>query len=162
MDFAKYPTCYNFLLMTENFSQKDLDAQINAVCPSYWVCGWYTNPVPASAVPWVDKGYYSDPAATLSSWGYHNTWNLAGGGWTSPQTYQWWRCGWNTFRDHANIVGSNIHEQNYTGSIPGEPNPEVYASGHGHIQTGQLMYIGGMLLTNIYSKKAKHCCSCSA
>ena len=96
---------------------------------SHWVCGYYFHPVPAQSAPWHTH-HSSDPAATLRSWGYHPTPNLAGGGWTRPQTYKWWLCGWSTYRDHAYIVNSStFREQNYTGTVPGEPNPEVYRSG---------------------------------
>jgi hypothetical protein len=95
-------------------------------------CGYYDNPLPTSAKPRV---YYSssNPSSTLTSWGYHAD-PLAiriGAGWTRAQTYKWWICGWGTFRDNANPVGSNrFWEQNYDGWTPrGEPNPEVWRSG---------------------------------
>jgi hypothetical protein len=95
------------------------------------VCGWYANPRPSEAAPW--RTWDSDnPDQTLRSWGYHSTPEYAfGGGYTRAQTWSWWACGFNTFRDHAYVTGARtIREQNYEGWSPrGEPNPEVYASG---------------------------------
>lgn len=96
------------------------------------VCGYYPNPKPSTNGPWTTHNNISDPAATLRSWGYHETWppDYTGGGWTRSQTYQPFYCGWGTYRDHAFIAGpTTIREQNYTGSPGGEPNPEVYRSG---------------------------------
>lgn len=96
---------------------------------SHWVCGYCYHPVPAHAAPWHTY-HSSNAASTLRSWGYHPTPSWAGGGWTRPQTYNWWLCGWSTYRDHAYIYPSTtINEQNYTGAVPGEPNPEVWRSG---------------------------------
>lgn len=99
---------------------------------SHVVCGYYPNPKPSTNGPWTTHNNISNPAATLRSWGYHETWppDYTGGGWTRPQTYQPLLCGWGTYRDHAFIAGpTTIREQNYTGSPGGEPNPEVYRSG---------------------------------
>lgn len=99
---------------------------------SHIVCGYYPNPKPSTNGPWATHTGISNPAATLSSWGYHETWppDYTGGGWTRPQTYQPLLCGWGTYRDHAFIAGpTTIREQNYTGQPGGEPNPEVYRSG---------------------------------
>lgn len=96
---------------------------------SHFVCGYYPNPKPPRAAPWVNHSS-PDPAATLRSWGYHQTPDFAGGGWTRNQTYKPVFCGWGTFRDHAIISGQNIfREQNYTDSPGGEPNPEVWRTG---------------------------------
>jgi hypothetical protein len=73
-------------------------AAVSTLGESY--CGTYWNPRLSSAVRPVTHSR-SDPAATLTSWGYHRTPDFAGGGWTRPQTYLWWICGFNTFRDHA-------------------------------------------------------------
>ncbi|NJN53840.1 MAG: hypothetical protein HC804_03225 [Anaerolineae bacterium] len=93
-------------------------------------CGHWSFPRPFSAANW-QQWYSSNPVASLTSLGYHETANLFGGGWTRPQTYYPSRCGYNTFRDHALIVGSTtVREQNYAGFTPrGEPNPEVLTSG---------------------------------
>lgn len=93
-------------------------------------CGYYTNPKPSRAAPWVDRSS-ANPAQTLESWGYHATPDLVGGGYTRPQTWRWYECGFSTYRDHAYITGSTtFREQSYVGWEPnGEPNPEVYRSG---------------------------------
>ena len=104
---------------------------LNALDP-YAQCGSYSNPLPNRAqthVPFTSN----DPAATLQSWGYHDD-PLAiriGAGWTRAHTYQWWICGWDTFRDNANPTGpTTFWEQNYSGwTPPGEPNPEFWRSG---------------------------------
>jgi hypothetical protein len=99
---------------------------------SHLVCGYYPNPKPSTNGRWTTHNNISNPAATLRSWGYHETWppDYTGGGWTRPQTYQPLLCGWSTYRDHAFIAGPNtIREQNYTDPPGGEPNPEVYRSG---------------------------------
>lgn len=97
---------------------------------SEYVCGHFLRPRPPHGAPWRQHTR-SNPAATLRSWGYHETPGFAGGGWTRPQTYNPALCGWNTYRDHAYIAGNNtIREQNYEGWTPrGEPNPEVWRSG---------------------------------
>lgn len=147
MNYADYPHYAAYLDAIQRFNDGariDICANPGAMCPAEAaICGYYWNPVPNTAAPWLDRGYFSDPSATLTSWGYHSTPGFAGGGWTRPQTYNralgesaadlpalfgW--CGWNTFRDHAYIRDTSyIMEQDYTGAIPGEPNPEVYASG---------------------------------
>jgi hypothetical protein len=92
-------------------------------------CGWYLDPKPSQAAPWKTLTR-PNPETTLRSWGYHPTPGRAGGGWTRPQSWRSFSCGHDTFRDHALISGKNkIREQNYTGSPPGEPNPEVWRSG---------------------------------
>jgi hypothetical protein len=96
------------------------------------VCGSWWNPLPRSAATWVTFSNLRDPAATLRSWGYHQTAgyasNYSGSDWTRPQTYKPWACGFNSFRDHALISGKNsLREQKYWGWSPnGEPNPEVH------------------------------------
>ncbi len=93
------------------------------------ICGWYVNPKPSHAARW--KSYTrANPAATLRSLGYHPSPNAIGGGWTRPQTWRPFFCGRSTYRDHALIRGRHtLLEQNYKGSPPGEPNPEVWRSG---------------------------------
>jgi hypothetical protein len=104
----------------------------------YTVCGSFAVPQPWGAA--AKQTFTSnDPAATLRSWGYHldpmgNASWLASSdriGWTRPQTYKWWLCGWGTFRDNADITGQNqFWEQNYEWFTPrGEPNPEFWRSG---------------------------------
>lgn len=93
------------------------------------ICGVWWNPRPSRGAPWINHSS-SNPANKLRSWGYHETPSFAGAGWTRPQTYNRWVCGWNTYRDHAYILNRTIREQKYTGWKPnGEPNPEVWASG---------------------------------
>lgn len=97
---------------------------------SHIVCGYYPNPKPSTNGPWTTHQNIGNPEAKLRNWGYHPTPNLAGGGWTRPQTYKPLLCGWNTFRDHAYVSApTTIREQNYTGQPGSEPNPEVYLSG---------------------------------
>lgn len=95
-------------------------------------CGSFLRPLPNRAAP-AREHYSSNPAQTLTSWGYHRTPDYAGGGWTRPRTYKWWLCGWDTFRDDAWTLirkPNYIQEQNYSGWTPnGEPNPEVWRSG---------------------------------
>lgn len=94
-------------------------------------CGTFWHPLPPNGAPWISHTR-SNPSETLRSWGYHETPDVAGGGWTRPRTYDWWWCGFETFRDHAYIDpnGTTIHEQKYEGwTPPGEPNPEVWRSG---------------------------------
>lgn len=134
-DLSKYPALAAYFdAATKKAKQPSAQAsgtmKPNAQAIQWVVCGWYGNPKPASAAPWVNFSS-SNPEATLKSWGYHNTWNLAGGGYTRPQSWSWWYCGLGTYRDHALITGpTTFREQNYDGWSPrGEPNPEVYASG---------------------------------
>ena len=93
-------------------------------------CGHWWNPRPSRAATWVNYRT-SNSANTLTSWGYHQTPDWAGGGWTRAQTYYSSRCGNNTFRDHAYTTGSTtFREQNYSGFTPrGEPNPEFWNGG---------------------------------
>ena len=110
---------------TPNIQTNERSAWINE-----YTCGTWWRPRPSSAKSFHVFSHISDPAATLKSWGYHETPGWAGGGWTRSHTYTWWLCGWNTYRDHAYIHNGNIHEQNYHGWTPrGEPNPEVHRSG---------------------------------
>lgn len=99
---------------------------------SEYYCGAFWRPRPSTGAPW--KRWYSpsgNAAGSLSAWGYHTTPDWAGGGWTRPQTYTPWLCGWGTFRDHAYIIDRwNFREQYYGGwTPPGEPNPEVWRVG---------------------------------
>lgn len=99
---------------------------------SEYYCGAFWRPLPSSQAPWHTYRNISNPASTLRSWGYHETPNLTGGGWTRPQTHMSWICGWQTFRDHAYFPSGSreIREQNYQGYTPrGEPNPEFWRSG---------------------------------
>jgi hypothetical protein len=111
--------------------QRDSGPRIEGVPGvSEYYCGSFDRPLPSSSAPSTLHNS-SNPAETLRSWGYHETPSWAGGGWTRPQTYNAWLCGWNTYRDHAWITGPNtFREQKYTGWRPnGEPNPEVWRSG---------------------------------
>lgn len=49
---------------------------------SHVVCGYYPNPKPSTNGPWTTHNNISNPAATLRSWGYHETWppDYTGGG----------------------------------------------------------------------------------
>lgn len=125
VDWSKYRYLAKYFEDAKQYNGAD---KVEAQSIGYGICGYYWNPKPSAAAPW-QTSYSSNPSATLTSWGFHPTLGLAGGGWTRPQTYSWAYCGWNTYRDHAYTVGSStIRLQDYT-SFPGEPNPEVYASG---------------------------------
>lgn len=106
---------------------------------SEYVCGTWWHPVPGyGQIP-----YYKYPASFSSqkaaedkiiSWSYHKSSIVYGGAFTRAQTYNPALCGYNTFRDNAGVYyssGWRIWEQNYTGSITGEPNPEVFYNGNG-------------------------------
>lgn len=146
VDITNYPVLEKYFSEATKYSLQNAtrsDSALSVGTPtinsltSELICGALWNPVPARQKTW----YYhpttfstrSAAETKLREWGYHSTVNLAGGGFTRPQTYNWTLCGFNTFRDHAYPYSTNgrwkIAEQNYTGSIPGEPNPEVYASG---------------------------------
>lgn len=66
---------------------------------SHAVCGYYPNPKPKRAAQPILHDV-PDPAATLREWGYHETPDRAGGGWTRPQTHKPVLCGVSTYRDH--------------------------------------------------------------
>lgn len=99
------------------------------------VCGSIGNPVPSKAVASKTWGPYSSQSAAesqLKKWGYYRASWIPGGDWTRNQTYQSTYCKKDTFRDHAGVPyksGSKWYfwEQNYTGTIPGEPNPVLSA-----------------------------------
>ena len=91
------------------------------------ICGDYDNPLPRSGGP-RRIITTSNPEAALRSKGYHATPTLAfGGGWTLPKTYLS-RCGDGTYRWHGIVRSDGYSEQYYTGSPPGEPNPEFFRS----------------------------------
>lgn len=98
------------------------------------VCGDYVHPRPGRAASFVPYKV-NNASATLHAWGFHPTPGHAGGGWTRPQTYKPFLCGWSTYRDHAIIRDPgryyyNVWVQSYHGQSPdGEPNPEVWRSG---------------------------------
>ncbi len=142
VEIERYPDLWQFWLDAAKPNDRERLESINLFVTeieplgvsgvSHIVCGYYPNPKPSTNGPWFTHQNISDPAATLRSWGYHETWppDYTGGGWTRPQTYKPFLCGWGTYRDHAFIAGpTTIREQNYTGSPGGEPNPEVYRSG---------------------------------
>lgn len=97
------------------------------------VCGSVNNPVPSSAAAWTKKGPFStkqNAEQELSNLGYYKTSRFAGGGYTRNQTYNESICKKDNYRDHASNPFKNtsdnkwyFNEQNYTGDIPGEPNP---------------------------------------
>lgn len=128
VDINKYPTlvAYNSLL-----SQQSIAAGTLQVTSAQSVCGSKTTPVPNYAANWVKKsGYSSQYVAeqTLKSWGYYSAWWIPGGDWTRNQTYQESICKKNNYRDHSRGPWQEgtkwyFREQNYTGTVPGEPNP---------------------------------------
>lgn len=97
------------------------------------VCGSTNNPVPSSAAAWTVQGPFDTKQKAeqeLSSLGYYKTSKYAGGGYTRNQTYNESICKKDTYRDQAldpyKSTSDNkwyFKEQNYTGNIPGEPNP---------------------------------------
>lgn len=142
IDLNKYPNVKDYFkdatkYEKERSSVNNSDADIQPLAyagdaAGMAVCGWYTNPKPSSSKAYYFWGPYSDPSAVARSWGYHAPPAGMGYlGWTRPQTWNAWYCGYNTFRDEA-VPQSNgkLAEQNYAGWTPrGEPNPEVWASG---------------------------------
>jgi hypothetical protein len=136
----RYPTLAAFYKAASTFANQQISGIDTSNVmptgypnPAYATCGWYTSPLPTTGAPY--KTYTSpNPAATLKSWGYHQTPdNGAGGGWTRDQTYASWLCGFRTYRDHASLYPSSktkFWEQNYKGFTPrGEPNPELWRVG---------------------------------
>lgn len=137
VDMSQYPTlaAYN----TEAWRRIEAGADNGSVNASpdspQSVCGSKTNPVPNRAAPWVTKGPYNSQSAAetqLRNWGYYRAGWVPGGDWTRNQTYQPATCKVNTFRDHAGIPFKSgtkwyFNEQNYTGTVPGEPNPVLSA-----------------------------------
>lgn len=104
------------------------------------VCGSINNPVPSSAAKWTTRGPFDSEGAStrggakgyLHSLGYYSSSPFAGGGYTRNQTYNKKICKKDTYRDHALDPFKNtsdnkwyFKEQDYTGSIPGEPNPVI-------------------------------------
>lgn len=131
-------------------------------------CGYYGNYKPNSGAPWgnwTTKNTKKIVINELSNYGFHTVPTYA----TKPaylvgitkfgidygqdqatfKTYNWWNCGFNTFRDEAvweindiTIKNNNpqrpdifenskykYRSQIYSGYPGGEPNPEVFASG---------------------------------
>lgn len=133
IDMSKYPDFAGFTAAVGSFDMDSNQANLSSIgreLLGVLYCGGFGNPLPKRAAVWKTFNNIPNPAQTLRSWGYHPTPDWAGGGWTRPQTHLPLVCGWNTFRDHAYIVGNSIREQNYAGFTPrGEPNPEFWASG---------------------------------
>jgi hypothetical protein len=138
VDMSQYPTLADY--NTEAWRRIEaggVDSSSNATSPDspQSVCGSKTNPVPNSAAPWVRKGPYSSQSAAetqLRNWGYYRAGWIPGGDWTRNQTYQQATCKKDTYRDHAGIPFKSgtkwyFNEQNYTGTVPGEPNPVLSA-----------------------------------
>lgn len=133
-DAKKYQNLAEYYELAQEFNSMPVaDA---ALIASQVVCGWYANPVPNYEAPTIQiasANSYGDGEQILFSIGYHTTPQSAGGGYTRPETYNWWLCGFGTFRDAGWLDQQNglwrVWEQNYTGSIPGEPNPEVWRTG---------------------------------
>jgi hypothetical protein len=103
-------------------------------------CGFFGKPKPKRPAQWVNQGYVEGPETYLASQGYHKTpRGRMGGGWTRPQTYLPLLCGWNTYRDHAQINytvcivepyrACQVGQQVYSGDPGGEPNVELHRSG---------------------------------
>ena len=92
-------------------------------------CGAWWDPRPNGAVGYVAVPS-ADPEADLLALGFHKTPQIAGGGFTRPQTFRWWACGFGTYRDHAYTFPTKYEIQDYAGINPrGEPNPEVWRTG---------------------------------
>lgn len=128
-------TYHSNLLPIDDKEQEQPAVPEGVHAPSFiyeYNCGSFRWPRPGRSAPWRSyAGPYVNPGRTLESWGYHSTPVSAGGGYTRPQTYLPWLCGWSTFRDHAYTVGGRaIREQTYEGWAPrGEPNPEIWRVG---------------------------------
>lgn len=133
VDMSQYPTLADY--NTEAWRRIEAGVNIGSIEASpgspQSVCGSKTNPVPNRAAPWVRKGPYNSQSAAetqLRNWGYYRASWVPGGDWTRDQTYQPSTCKRNTYRDHAGIPFRSgtrwyFNEQNYTGTVPGEPNP---------------------------------------
>lgn len=80
IDVKLYPDLAVYMEQAVKFNQTAPNDGVKAKVIGQAVCGWYTNPKPNSQKNWVTFNNISDPEARLRSWGYHNTWNLAGGG----------------------------------------------------------------------------------
>lgn len=112
-------------------------------------CGYYGNYKPWGQAPLIQWNFSNKKNLfdIISSWGYRTTESYARispGSVTRPQTYNWWNCGFNTFRDDGiwNIQDDKwvtlypntyqnlpyyFREQNYNGWNPsGEPNPNIF------------------------------------
>lgn len=132
VDISKYPTlaAYNAML-----GQRRVSIGTLALSTAQSICGSKEKPVPNYAARWYSKGPFNTQNAAetqLKNWGYFRAWWIPGGDWTRHQTYQQWICKTNNYRDHAGSPyrsGSYwyFNEQNYTGSVPGEPNPVMSA-----------------------------------
>lgn len=128
VDINKYPTlaAYNAML-----AQRRVPIGTLGLSTAQSICGAKEKPVPNYAAPWIRKGPFNTQNAAesqLKNWAYFRAWWVPGGDWTRNQTYQQWICKANNYRDHAGSPyksGSYWYfmEQNYTGSVPGEPNP---------------------------------------
>lgn len=137
IDMSQYPTlaAYNAEALRRVEAGVDNSSIAASLNSAQSVCGSKTNPVPSSAAPWVRKGPYNSKSAAetqLKNWGYYRAWWIPGGDWTRDQTYQQSTCKKNTYRDHAISPFQSgtkwyFNEQNYTGTVPGEPNPVMSA-----------------------------------
>lgn len=165
-DPKKYPNLVYFLReekllakVEPNYKMKLSDSSqlINPLNASaYWwngysdehaACGYYGQELPRKAVANRSFNVGSsriDAENKLKAWGYHRTASYASASptdYTRDKNYNTEWCGYNSFRDHANVTsncsGANlfayncppyyINEQNYGYVSPnGEPNPEVF------------------------------------
>jgi len=140
VDINKYPSLAAYfrdasVRRADGLINSDFILKPDATDDPKTVCGSINNPVPSSAAAWTTQGPFDTKQAAekkLSSLGYYKTSSYAGGGYTRNQTYNESICKKDNYRDHAgNPYKSNsdnkwyFKEQDYTGSIPGEPNPSV-------------------------------------
>jgi len=138
IDINKYPSLAIYfreasVRRAKGLINGDFILRPNATDDSKTVCGSTNNPVPSSAAAWTVQGPFDTKQKAeqkLSSLGYYKTSKYAGGGYTRNQTYNESICKKNTYRDQAldpyQSISDNkwyFKEQNYTGDIPGEPNP---------------------------------------
>ncbi len=138
MNVARYPSLATFMDVA---SRRVKNGYTSVALPNsaQQTCGSIGNPVPSRAAKWQTWGPYNskqDAENQLKKWGYYRAWWVPHGNWTRDQTYQESICKKNTYRDEASLpFNSNrkwyFNEQNYTGTIPGEPNPVLTAATSG-------------------------------
>lgn len=136
VDISKYPALAAYHAWGAQHVKDNPRSSLPAVSSSSPedVCGCVGNPVPSYAVHWRTQGPYgsqSEAEQQLTNWGYYHAYWVPPFTWTRDQTYNEALCKRNTYRDE----GSNpfqdppgsppwyFNEQNYTGTVPGEPNP---------------------------------------
>jgi hypothetical protein len=137
VDMSQYPALADYNTEAWRRIEAGVDNSSTKASPDspQSVCGSKTNPVPNYAAPWLTKGPYNSQSAAeteLRNWRYYRAWWIPGGDWTRPETYQSSTCKRDTYRDHAGLPFKSgtkwyFKEQNYTGTVPGEPNPVLSA-----------------------------------